>query len=110
MRVIKVIDRFTSLCVYLVMLLLVPMILANVVEVLMRYVMGSPTTWATDVTVMSYGSLFMLGSAYAMLKGAHVRTDIFFEGFSRSDERHHRRHFVLVPVPSRYGIYLCNVH
>jgi TRAP-type mannitol/chloroaromatic compound transport system permease small subunit len=81
-RVIKVIDRFTSWYVYLVTLLMVPMILANVVEVLMRYVLGRPTTWAADVTVMSYGSLFMLGSAYAMLKGAHVRTDIFFEGFS----------------------------
>jgi TRAP-type mannitol/chloroaromatic compound transport system permease small subunit len=31
---------------------------------------------------MAYGSLFMLGSAYAMLKGAHVRTDIFFDRFS----------------------------
>jgi TRAP-type mannitol/chloroaromatic compound transport system permease small subunit len=58
------------------------MILSNVVEVMMRYLLGAPTTWAADATVMSYGSLFMLGSAFAMLKGAHVRTDIFFDGFS----------------------------
>jgi len=31
---------------------------------------------------MSYGSLFMLGAAYALLKGAHVRTDMFWEKFS----------------------------
>jgi TRAP-type mannitol/chloroaromatic compound transport system permease small subunit len=58
------------------------MILANVVEVFMRYLLDSPTSWAADTTVMSYGSLFMLGSAYAMYKGAHVRTDIFWDKFS----------------------------
>ena len=31
---------------------------------------------------MSYGALFMLGSAYALLKGAHVRTDMLWESFS----------------------------
>lgn len=80
--VIQTIDRFTALSVYAVMLLVAPMILANVVEVLMRYLMNSPTTWAADVTVMTYGSLFMLGSSYALLVGAHVRTDIFFANFS----------------------------
>ena len=74
--VIRAIDRFTGKFVYLVTLLLVPMILANVVEVFMRYVLGTPTIWAADVTVMTYGSLFMLGSAYTLFKGAHVRTDI----------------------------------
>jgi TRAP-type mannitol/chloroaromatic compound transport system permease small subunit len=83
LRVIGAIDRFTSSFVYIVALLLVPLILANVVEVVMRYLLDSPTVWAADVTVMTYGSLFMLGSAYAMFKGAHVRTDIFWNGFSQ---------------------------
>jgi TRAP-type mannitol/chloroaromatic compound transport system permease small subunit len=81
-RVIGAIDRFTAAIVPAVALLLAPLILANVVEVVMRYVLGSPTVWAADVTVMSYGALFMLGSAYALSKGAHVRTDIFWTGFS----------------------------
>jgi TRAP-type mannitol/chloroaromatic compound transport system permease small subunit len=82
LRAIRAIDRFTASFVHIVALLLAPLILANVVEVFMRYLLGSPTTWAADVTVMTYGSLFMLGSAYAMFKGAHVRTDIFWERFS----------------------------
>lgn len=81
-RVILVIDRFTASFVSVVALLLVPMILGNVAEVFMRYVLGRPTVWAADITVMTYGALFMLGSAYTMLKGAHVRTDIFWERFS----------------------------
>lgn len=31
---------------------------------------------------MLYGALFMLGAAYALHKGAHIRTDFFFERWS----------------------------
>ena len=31
---------------------------------------------------MLYGTLFMLGAAYALHKGAHIRTDFFFERWS----------------------------
>ena len=48
----------------------------------MRYVLNAPTSWALDVTTMSFGALFMLGAAYALLKGAHVRTDMLWENFS----------------------------
>ncbi len=44
--------------------------------------MDSPTSWALDVTTMSFGALFMLGAAYALLKGAHVRTDMLWQSFS----------------------------
>jgi len=81
-RVISAIDRFTAWYVMAVALLLVPMILGNAAEVFMRYVLDSPTTWAADITVMTFGSFFMLGSAYTMLKGAHVRTDMFWDNYS----------------------------
>ena len=80
--VILAIDRFTAWYVPVVALLLVPMILGNVIEVFMRYLLDSPTTWAADITVMTFGSFFMLGSAYTMLKGAHVRTDMFWDRYS----------------------------
>jgi TRAP-type mannitol/chloroaromatic compound transport system permease small subunit len=82
LRVIRTIDRITGYVGALVVLLLVPLILANVIEVFMRYAFNSPTAWAADITVMSSGTLFMLGSAYALLKGAHVRTDMLWEKFS----------------------------
>lgn len=81
-RIIKTIDGITHWTGYLFALIVIPLVLANVVEVFMRYVMKSPTMWALDTTVMSYGSLFMLGAAYALLKGAHVRTDMFWDKFS----------------------------
>ena len=47
-----------------------------------RYLFNAPTIWAFDLTYMLYGSLFMLGAAYALHKGAHIRTDFFWEKFS----------------------------
>jgi TRAP-type mannitol/chloroaromatic compound transport system permease small subunit len=80
--VIRTIDRFTEWTGYLFILLIIPLIFANVIEVFARYALRAPTIWALDVTTMSYAALFMLGAALALLKGAHVRTDILWEAFS----------------------------
>ncbi len=80
--VIRAIDRITEILGGAVALLIAPLILANVVEVLMRYFLRQPTAWAADTTVMASGALFMLGAAYALRKGAHVRTDMLWEKFS----------------------------
>ena len=82
LAVIRTIDKFTELTGYLFVLVIIPLVLANVVEVFARYVLKAPTMWALDVTTMSYATLFMLGAALALLKGAHVRTDMLWEGFS----------------------------
>ena len=65
----------------LFVLLLIPLIFANVIEVFARRPQA-PTIWALDMTTMSYAALFMLGCALALLKGAHVRTDMLWAGFS----------------------------
>jgi len=80
--VIRVIDKITEWTGYFFTLLIIPLVCANVIEVFRRYVMNDPTVWALDVTTMSFGALFMLGCAYALLKGAHVRTDMLWEKFS----------------------------
>lgn len=81
---IRKIDRFTQYSGYLTMFLLVPLIFSSVAEVILRYFFKAPTSWAGDVTFMSNGSLFMLGSAFALLNGAHIRTDILWDKFSIS--------------------------
>ncbi len=79
---IRTIDRITGILGHAVALLVVPLVLANTVEVFMRYFLRQPTAWAADVTVMSFGALFMLGAAYALREGAHVRTDMLWDKFS----------------------------
>jgi TRAP-type mannitol/chloroaromatic compound transport system permease small subunit len=47
-------------------------------EVLVRYVLGAPTAWAFDMSYMMYGTLFMMGGAYALSRDAHVRADFIY--------------------------------
>ena len=82
LSIIRTIDKFTEWTGYLFVLFIIPLVFANVIEVFARYVLQEPTIWALDVTTMSYAALFMLGSALALLKGAHIRTDMLWEAFS----------------------------
>jgi TRAP-type mannitol/chloroaromatic compound transport system permease small subunit len=62
----------------LVAWLIFPMVLSLVYEVIARYIFDAPTTWAYDMTYILYGSFFMLGSAYTLLKKGHIRTDSYY--------------------------------
>jgi TRAP-type mannitol/chloroaromatic compound transport system permease small subunit len=62
--------------------LIVPMTAGLVYEVVSRYIFNAPTVWAYDMTYMFSGALFMLGSAYALRQGTHVRADFLLEGKS----------------------------
>lgn len=81
-RVVRIIDKFTDTTGTLVAWLNIPMMLCVSYEVAMRYAFNAPTVWVFDVTYMLYGTIFMLGAAYALHKGAHIRTDFFFEKWS----------------------------
>ncbi len=83
MAVIRAIDWFTEKCGIVAACILVPILLVpNVYEVFSRYVLNDPTIWALDVTTYSFGALFMLAASFALLKGAHVRTDLLWDKFT----------------------------
>lgn len=79
---IRIIDGFTDRTGTVISWLSVPLVIGVAWEVASRYLFNAPTIWAYDATYMLYGSLFMLGAAYALHKGAHIRTDFFWEKFS----------------------------
>lgn len=80
--VTRAIDKFTDRTGTVISWLSLVLVGAVTYEVIARYVFNAPTIWAFDVTFMSYGALFMLGAAYALHKGAHIRTDFFWDTFS----------------------------
>jgi TRAP-type mannitol/chloroaromatic compound transport system permease small subunit len=82
LAVTKRIDWFTDTTGTWVAWLNLPLVLAVCYEVIARYFFNAPTIWVFDVTYMLYGTIFMLGAAYALHKGAHIRTDFFFEKWS----------------------------
>jgi TRAP-type mannitol/chloroaromatic compound transport system permease small subunit len=78
----KQVDRFTDGSGILVAWLNILLVLVVAYEVIARYFFNAPTTWVFDLTYMLYSAIFMLGAAYALHKGAHIRTDFFFERWS----------------------------
>ena len=81
-RLVRLIDRFTDATGNAIAWLNVPLVLVVSYEVIARYAFGAPTIWSFDLTYMLYGTIFMLGAAYTLHKGAHIRTDFFFERWS----------------------------
>lgn len=51
-------------------------------EVFVRYVLNAPTTWSLDVSFIMYGTLFMMGGAYTLSRGGHVRGDFIYRLWS----------------------------
>jgi TRAP-type mannitol/chloroaromatic compound transport system permease small subunit len=58
--------------------LIVLMTIGTSYEVFVRYVMNRPTPWALDVSFIMYGTLFMMGGAYTLSRGQHVRGDFLY--------------------------------
>ncbi len=81
-KAVRVIDKFTDTTGVWIAWLNIPLVLAVAYEVMARYLFNAPTIWSFDVTYMLYGTIFMLGAAYALHKGAHIRTDFFYEKWS----------------------------
>jgi TRAP-type mannitol/chloroaromatic compound transport system permease small subunit len=81
-QAIRAIDAVSTVAGWLGAWLIVPMTLAVSYEVTARYLFNAPTIWAYDATYMFYGAQFMLAAAYTLLKGGHVRTDVFYERWS----------------------------
>lgn len=82
LRIVRAVDRVTTVTGTAVAWLNIPLVVVVVWEVAARYLFDAPTTWSFDVTYMLYATLFMLGAAYALQRGAHIRTDFFFERWS----------------------------
>jgi TRAP-type mannitol/chloroaromatic compound transport system permease small subunit len=80
--VIRAIDRFTDATGRVVSFAMLYLLVALSCEAFSRYALNAPTNWAPESSVMVNGAAFMLGCGYALLKRAHVRTDLFWSRYS----------------------------
>jgi TRAP-type mannitol/chloroaromatic compound transport system permease small subunit len=79
---IKAIDTIADWSGRIIAWLIIPMTFAVTYEVVARHFFRAPTIWAYDVTYMLYGTHFMLGTAYTLMKVGHVRTDMLYQNWS----------------------------
>jgi TRAP-type mannitol/chloroaromatic compound transport system permease small subunit len=79
LRIARAIDRFTELSGIAFAWLIAPLIAVVAWEVTARYAFDAPTIWAYETIYTLCAAIFMLGAAYALRVGAHVRTDFLWE-------------------------------
>ena len=58
--------------------LILVLTLAISYEVFVRYVLRAPTTWAFDISYITYGAMFLMAGAYALSRNGHVRGDFLY--------------------------------
>ena len=78
-QTVRTLDTLSEWSGRLVAWLIVPMVVALSYEVIVRYGFDAPTIWAYDTSYMLYGTHFMLGAGYTLLRKGHIRTDFFYE-------------------------------
>jgi TRAP-type mannitol/chloroaromatic compound transport system permease small subunit len=62
--------------------LIILMTIGMTYEVFSRYLFNRPTPWALDISFIMYGTIFMMGGAYTLSRGGHVRGDFLYRLWS----------------------------
>ena len=79
---VRSIDAFTDFSGRILAWLCLAMAAVTAAIVLMRYGFNVGSIAAQEAVTYMHGSLFMLGAAYTLKVGGHVRVDIFYQHFS----------------------------
>lgn len=79
--VCRAVDRLSTVVGVIAAWLIVPLVIALCYEVVARYVFDAPTIWAYELAYLLTGSGWLLGMAYALAKGAHIRIDVLYLNF-----------------------------
>lgn len=81
-KIVRIFDTIGAWSGKLACWLILPLTGGMTYEVIARYVFRSPTIWSFEISYMLYGSLFMLGASYCLLKKGHIRCDFIYEKWS----------------------------
>jgi TRAP-type mannitol/chloroaromatic compound transport system permease small subunit len=81
---LRVIERISGVSGETTAWLVVPLILATTYDVIARYAFNAPTEWAYEVGYMVMGAHALLGMAYTLREGGHIRIDAFTQRFSQT--------------------------
>ena len=80
-KLLLTIDRISTFVGQFFSWLIVALTLLISWEVFSRYALDRPHSWAFDVMIIMYGTLFMMAGAYTLAKAGHVRGDVLYGFF-----------------------------
>ena len=75
---VRIIDKISRWMAYVAAALMAMATVGMLVDVVTRYFMHSTIIWLQETVTFSFGSAVMLGAAYTLQKGGHVRIDALF--------------------------------
>ena len=81
-KISQILDAFSETTGKICSWFVAVMVLVTCVVVIMRYGLDMGSVLLQDVVLYLHGGLFLLGSAFALKRGAHVRVDIFYRSLS----------------------------
>lgn len=81
LSLVHAIDTFTDHLGRLLAWLSLGMAVVTALVVILRYGFSVGSILAQESVIYMHGALFLLGAAYALKVGAHVRVDIFYRNF-----------------------------
>jgi TRAP-type mannitol/chloroaromatic compound transport system permease small subunit len=81
-KTLLLVDKISTWVGHVFSWLIVALTLQVSWEVFSRYALDRPHSWAFDVMIMFYGTLFMMAGAYTLAKNGHVRGDVLYGFFS----------------------------
>jgi len=86
-------ENFMGILAVLVMIALI------MLQVVFRYVLGSPLAWTEELNRLAMVWLSCVGSAIAMRERAHVQIDVLYERMSAKVQKMFRvlGHFIVIP-------------
>ncbi len=82
MAMVRLIDRLSGLSGVVVAWVVFPLILASCFEVFSRYALNAPTIWAFELGYMAMGTHALIGAAYTLREGGHIRIDVLYSRFA----------------------------
>ena len=79
---VRCIDRLSGFSGVVIAWVVFPLILATCFEVFSRYLLNAPTIWAFELGYMAMGTHALIGAAYTLREGGHIRIDVLYSRFS----------------------------
>ena len=85
-RLLTAIDALSQWSGKAFSLLLLAVVGTIAIEVVMRYAFNAPTIWAQETMQYLCGVTYVMGGAFALYAGAHVRVEALYERLSRRNQ------------------------
>jgi TRAP-type mannitol/chloroaromatic compound transport system permease small subunit len=84
---LTVIDTFNARVGQVVALILLPTLFCILYEIIARYVFAKPTMWASELMIYFCAVLYVLGAAWTLQVGRHVKIDMVYSRLSPRGQR-----------------------